>query len=142
MGATAKEVGMNPNIIVFEGATLEETRKKLFTESPRGLFLQSQTEYAPKTKSITAVADSTEAAFTVALAQQPEGMTITNKKEIAPARRATVRAEAWDKKTAEAAILKQAGSNAVLESLTQVQPPKAGFLGLGKAPGKHEGVVS
>ena len=38
---------MNRNPIVFEGATLEEARKKLFSDSPRGLFLQSETAIPP-----------------------------------------------------------------------------------------------
>ena len=132
---------MNQNIIVFEGATLDEARKKLFSESPRGLFLQTETDVAHRAKTVTAVADSTEDAFAAALAQQPEGMNVTNKKETASARRTTVRVDAWDKETAAALMLKQAGPNAALESSKEIQPPRAGTLGLGKTPGKYEGVV-
>ena len=38
---------MNRNVIVFEGATLDEARKKLFNDSPRGLYLQSETAIPP-----------------------------------------------------------------------------------------------
>ncbi len=42
-----QKIAVNHNIIVFEGATLEEARKKLFSDSPRGLFLQSETAIPP-----------------------------------------------------------------------------------------------
>jgi hypothetical protein len=132
---------MSRNVIVFEGATLEEARKKLFNESPRGLFLQSETDITPMTKTVTAVADSAEGAFTAALAQQPEGMSVISRKETASAQRMTVRVDAWDEKKAAELMLKQAGPNAVVESWTELQAPKAGFIGFGKAPGKYEGVV-
>jgi hypothetical protein len=132
---------MNRNVIVFEGATLEEARKKLFSDPPRGLFLQSETAIPPKSQRITAVGDSTEQAFAAALAQQPEGMTVSSKKEISSAGRTTVPVDAWDREAAAARALKQAGPNASLESLTERRPPKEGFLGIGKAPGKYEAVV-
>jgi hypothetical protein len=96
---------MNRDPIVFEGATLDDARKKLLGESPRGLFLQSETTAAPRTKKVAAIADSTEDAFAAALAQQPEGMSVSSKKETASARRTTVRVDGWDKQAAAALIL-------------------------------------
>lgn len=132
---------MNRNVIVFEGATLDEARKKLFSDSPQGLYLQSETAISPRSKRTTAVGDSTEQAFAAALAQQPEGMTVSSKKEISSAGRTTVLIDAWDREAAAALVLKQAGPNASLEALTERRPPKGGFLGIGKAPGKYEAVV-
>jgi hypothetical protein len=68
-------------------------------------------------------------------------MTVSSKKEISSAGRTTVAIEAWDKEAAAALVLKQAGPNASLEALTERRPPKGGFLGIGKAPGKYEAVV-
>jgi hypothetical protein len=132
---------MNRNPIVFEGVTLDEARQKLFSDSPRGLFLQSETAIPPRSKRTTGVGDSTEQAFAATLAQQPEGMTVSSKKEISSAGRTTVAIDAWDKEAAAALVLKQAGPNASLEALTERRPPKGGFLGIGKAPGKYEAVV-
>jgi len=132
---------MNRNVVVFEGPTLEEARKKLFTESPRGVFLQSETAVDSKSKTVRAAGDSTEVAFAAALKQQPQGMVVRNKKEISSAQKTTIRVEAPDKETAAAMIAKRAGSNAILDKLNETQPPRAGFLGLGKAPGKYDGAV-
>jgi tetratricopeptide (TPR) repeat protein len=39
---------MERRVVIFEGGSLDEARKKLFNESPRGLILQSTTETPPQ----------------------------------------------------------------------------------------------
>ena len=129
---------MSHNVVVFEGATLDEARTKLFREAPRGVYLQKTIERTPLAKLVTAVGDSTEAAFAAALAQQPERMLVTHKREVASAYHGTLTVTAWDKVEAGALAQKQSGANTAVESVVERQPAKTGFLGFGKAAGRYE----
>jgi acyl carrier protein len=137
---------MARKMVEVEAESLEEARKQVESQLPRGFsVLSEQVISDDRPKTVNAVAETTEAAFAKAQGEIPNNADILDKKELAAPERRLVSVEAADEENAKSIAHSRArrefGSTAVVKSLRLMNAGSKGFLGIGAKPNQYQAEI-
>jgi len=127
--------------IEVEADSLEEAKRQVKSQIPEGLRLFSEqviSDGLPKT--IKAVAETTEAAFTKAQGNIPSNVNVvaTDVTELTAPKQRVITVEAFDEQSARALIKGKLVPNEIIKNLKLSVPGTRGFFGFGKKPNQYE----
>jgi hypothetical protein len=129
-------------VLEIQADSLDDARRQAAQSIPAGLYLWSEEVLADgKPQTVTANADTEEAALAAVAAKVPADTQATNSSiRIAPSRR-VVETEAWDEAYARAQVEQQLDSTSRIEAVRLKTAGKPGFLGFGKKKALYEADV-
>lgn len=129
--------------IEVEAETMEEAREQLKSRTPRFLALLSEQLISDgKPRTASAIADTTETAFSRAQSRLPAGAEVLERREVTAPESASLTIEAPDEGSAREMAEREArerfGKTGVVKSMSLAIPGKKGFLGMGARAGRYE----
>jgi hypothetical protein len=137
---------MTENVIEIVAESLEEARKQLNAQIPKGMCVLNEKVLADGVvKIIPAVAETTADAFAKAEKEVPAEATIIDRVEVAIPEHKAIKVDGFDDKggkaNADQAARREFGPNAIVKNLTMVQTGSKGFLGMGVKPNWYQAEV-
>lgn len=130
---------MTEKIIEIEAETLEEAREQVKSQIPEGLHVLSEQVISDgKSKTVKAVADTIESAFTKAQSEIPINAVIVEKKELTLPAQKAMAVDAFDEQSARMQAAIQIGKTETIKTLRLAMAGKKGFLGIGKKPNQYQ----
>jgi hypothetical protein len=129
---------MTKKITEFEAETLEEARKRAYSQPPEGLVVISEQIISNGKTTARAVADTTDAAFAKARSEIPSDAEILEERVVTAPETRIVRIEAVSDQDAAAKSQDQFNGSVVVKNLQLIASGRKGFLGIGKVLNLYE----
>ncbi len=130
---------MDKQTIEVEANSLDEARKQVKSQVPKGLKIISQKILSDgKTRSTRGVADTIEDASEKAQSELPPDVEIIDKTQKTTPVRKVITVEAFDEKSAREQVKQDISETARIEGVALKKAGKKGILGIGKKPNWYE----